>query len=90
MYTVELHLVVTSLLRPLFLSARLNDPTFPWKKKTLVKTATPLIPPSFFDPLVNGFPLYQYKGSFVLSLALKQRPRCNSEMAYSVCNRTSD
>ena len=52
MYTVELHLMVTSLLRPLFLAARLNDSTFPCKK-SLVKTATPLIPPNFFGPLVT-------------------------------------
>ena len=53
MYTVEPRLMVTSLLQPLFLAARLNDPTFPCKKKTLVKTATPMIPPNFFGPLVT-------------------------------------
>ena len=52
MYTVEPRLMVTSLLQPLFLAARLNDATFPFKK-TLVKTAIPLIPRNFFEPLVT-------------------------------------
>ena len=45
---------VTSLLQPLFLAAWQNLPYIFLLKKTLVKTATPLIRPNFFSPLVTA------------------------------------